>query len=65
MQDTHHTNMHCFIEGTIVVERDDPYKTERVVVGISGYFKDDHIQLDSDKSAWEFARNFKVSNPLK
>jgi hypothetical protein len=59
MQNTHHTDMHCFIEGSIVVARDDPYKTERTVIAIGGYYKDDHIQLDNKKSQWEFARDFK------
>ena len=54
----HSTNMHGFIEGSVVVERTDHYKTQQVVVGIMGYYKDDLIQLNNEQSAWEFARDY-------
>ena len=54
----HHTEMHGFIVGSIVVERDDPYKTERTVIGIGGNYKDDHIKLDEFNSPWMIAGNY-------
>jgi len=59
----HHTDMHCFVEGTIVIERNDPYKMERVVFSIMGYYKDGYIQLDNNKSPWEYVENFRKPNP--
>lgn len=56
----HHTEMHCFSEGATVVEWDDPHKTERVVVSVSGQYKDDHIQLDSKNTPWMIAGNYKA-----
>ena len=57
----HSTDMHGFISGSVVVERDDPLKTKRIVMGTSGFSKDDHIQLDSERSEWVFARDFKLA----
>lgn len=55
----HHTEYHGFIEGSLVVEIDCPFKVVKRVVSVSGFLKDDRIQLDSKKSAWEIAGNFK------
>lgn len=59
MQNKHHTDMHGFIEGTKVVEWDDPHKREMVVVSVGGYYKDDHIQLDSKNTPWMIAGHYK------
>ena len=60
MESRHHTEMHGFIEGSRVVERDDYRKTERVVVSVGGYYKDDHIQLDSKNSPWMIAGHYRA-----
>ena len=54
----HHTEMHGFIKGSIVVERDCPHKEERVVIGVGGYYKDDLIKLDEFNSPWQIAGNY-------
>ena len=59
MINTHHTNMHGFTEGSKVLEVDDQHNTVMVVVSIGGYYKDDHIQLDSKNSPWMIAGNYK------
>lgn len=59
----HHTDMHCFTEGSKVVEIDGISSRVRTVVSTSGYYKDDHVQLDSKKTAWEFAGNYRHATP--
>jgi hypothetical protein len=54
----HHTELHCFTEGTIVVEREDIHKVARTVIATSGYYKDDHIKLDEFNSPWMIAGSY-------
>ena len=54
----HHTEMHCFVEGTLVIERDDPHKTKRKVIATDGDYKDDHIKLDEFNSPWMIAGDY-------
>lgn len=59
----HHTEMHGFIVGSTVIERDDPHKEKRTVIGIGGDYKDDHIKLDKFNSPWEISGNYlKINN---
>jgi len=55
----HHTDMHGFIEGSKVVEIDGISSRVRTVVSTSGFYKDDHVQLDSKKTEWLFARDYR------
>ncbi len=59
----HHTEMHGFVEGSVVVDRYDdltPYMERQTytVVSIGGLYKDDHVQLDSKKTPWMIAGHY-------
>ncbi len=69
----HHSEMHGFIEGSIIVEdngegmtiaeRELPFhkRTQHIVVSVGGYYKENHIQIDSKNSPWMIAGHYRLA----